>query len=105
MESVGAIQGRDRNVSHAVEHELLKLTMSTRGMIIVRCVIKILSAGASLYIVSLVVRAANVTMKERRTLVMLVREGPPHKGHLDLLSCAASLIRLRITYIKASVKH
>lgn len=91
MESGVAIQGDDHDVSHTVEHRLLKLTMSTRSTIIVPCAMKILSGGPNIFTVSLIVRAANVTIKERRTLVMLVRESLPHKGCLDLVPCAASL--------------
>lgn len=88
-------------MSHAVEHGLLMLTMSTRSTIIVPCAIKILSGGANIFTVSLIVRAANVTIKERRTLVMLVRESPPHKGYLDLVSCVASLAAVILPFTSA----
>jgi flavin prenyltransferase len=61
----------------------------TRGMIVAPCTIKTLSAVANSFTYNLVVRAADVTLKERRPLVLMVRETPLHKGHLDLMSRVA----------------
>jgi 4-hydroxy-3-polyprenylbenzoate decarboxylase len=61
----------------------------TRGMIVTPCSIKNLSAIANSYDADLVARAADVTLKERRPLVLMVRETPLHKGHLNLMARAA----------------
>jgi 4-hydroxy-3-polyprenylbenzoate decarboxylase len=61
----------------------------TRGMIVAPCSIKNLSAIANSYDADLVARAADVTLKERRPLVLMVRETPLHKGHLNLMARAA----------------
>lgn len=61
------------------------------GMIIAPCSVKTLSGIVHSYADSLVIRAADVTLKERRPLVLLVRETPLHLGHLRLMTQAAEL--------------
>ena len=61
----------------------------TNGMVVVPCTIKTLSGVANSYTENLIVRAADVTLKEGRKLVLVVRETPFHAGHLRLMSMVA----------------
>ena len=63
----------------------------TKGMIVAPCSIKSLSAIANSFGADLVSRAADVTLKECRPLVLMVRETPFHLGHLRLMARATEM--------------
>ena len=66
-------------------------SFQTCGMIVAPCSIKSLSAIANSFGADLVSRAADVTLKERRPLVLMVRETPFHLGHLRLMVKATEM--------------
>lgn len=63
----------------------------TEGMIVAPCSIRTLSAITHSLADNLLVRAADVTLKERRRLVVMPRETPLHTGHCKLLYEASQL--------------
>jgi flavin prenyltransferase len=63
----------------------------TLGMVVAPCTVKTLSGIANSYNENLLIRAADVQLKEKRKLALLFRETPLHKGHLRLLTQAADM--------------
>ena len=63
----------------------------TAGMIIAPCSIKTAAAVAACYADTLISRAADVTLKEGRPLILLIRETPLHVGHLRMMLALAEM--------------
>ncbi len=80
------------DVVHRVDNQAASIasgSFQTHGMLVIPCSIKTLSAIANCYADNLLVRAADVVLKEQRKLILVVRETPLHKGHLELMRRAA----------------
>jgi 4-hydroxy-3-polyprenylbenzoate decarboxylase len=63
----------------------------TLGMVVAPCSVKSMSEIASGVTTSLLARAADVVLKERRRLVLMVRETPLHRNHLRTMAELAEL--------------
>ena len=72
-----------------IEARIASGSFVTEGMLVVPCSIKTLSGIANSYASDLIVRAADVCLKEGRKVIMVVRETPLHSGHLRLMQYAA----------------
>jgi len=66
-------------------------SFKTDGMVVVPCTVKSLSGIANSYDDNLITRAADVMLKEKRRLILVVRETPLHKGHLEMMTRVADL--------------
>jgi 4-hydroxy-3-polyprenylbenzoate decarboxylase len=85
LESLGDVIHDSGNLAASISSGSFK----TDGMIVVPCSMRSASAIAYSLNDNLLVRAADVCLKERRTLVMVVRETPLHVNHLRNLTRAA----------------
>ncbi len=87
VEALADVQYRLNDVAAAVSSGSFK----TMGMVVIPCSMKTLSGIANSFSANLLLRAADVTLKDRRPLVLLPRETPLHLGHLRLMVTAAEM--------------
>lgn len=85
VEALASVVHQHRDIGASISSGSFR----TAGMIVAPCSIKSLSGIVHSYNDNLLARAADVCLKERRTLVLLVRETPLHLGHLELLTQAS----------------
>jgi len=80
-------------------------SFQTMGMLVAPCSIKSLSGIVNSYGDNLLTRAADVCLKERRRLVLLVRETPLHLGHIELLGRACQYGAVILPPVPAFYNH
>ncbi len=81
VQAMADVVYEDRDIAAAISSG----SFITSGMIIIPCSIKTLSGIANSYNDTLITRAADVVLKEKRKLILGVRETPLHLGHLRLM--------------------
>jgi flavin prenyltransferase len=77
----------------------------SEGMAIIPCSIKSLSGIANSFNENLLIRTADVTLKERRKLVLVVRETPLHLGHIELMLQASRMGAILLPPVPAFYFH
>jgi len=87
VEALAARRYSNKDIGAAVASGSFK----TAGMVIAPCSIKTAAAVAHCTADTLIARAADVTLKEGRPLILLVRETPLHLGHLRVLTALAEM--------------
>ena len=87
VEALADVVHSDQNLAATIASG----SYQTDGMIIVPCAMKTLSGVVNSYADNLVVRAADVVLKEHRRLVIVPRETPLHVGHCRLMFEAAQM--------------
>ncbi len=96
------------NVSYDIKNlgaDISSGSFLSEGMVIIPCSIRSLSGVANSYNENLLIRTADVTLKERRKLVLLVRETPLHQGHLELMIRASRMGAILLPPVPAFYFH
>jgi len=95
-------------VSHDIKNlgaDISSGSFLSEGMVIIPCSIKSLSGIANSFNENLLIRAADVTLKERRKLVLVVRETPLHLGHIELMLQASRMGAVLLPPVPAFYFH
>ncbi|MDQ2857903.1 MAG: UbiX family flavin prenyltransferase [Candidatus Eremiobacteraeota bacterium] len=87
LDALADVSYADDNLAAAISSG----SFLTDGMLVIPCSMKSASAIAYSLNANLLVRAADVTLKEKRKLVLVVRETPLHLGHLRTLTQLAEI--------------
>jgi 4-hydroxy-3-polyprenylbenzoate decarboxylase len=87
FESLAGVVHHDENLAAPISSGSFK----TDGMLVIPCSMKTAAGIAHAYNANLLVRAADVCLKENRRLVLVVRETPLHLGHLRTLTALAEI--------------
>jgi flavin prenyltransferase len=87
VERLAGVVHRDDDLAASVSSGSFK----TEGMLVIPCSMKTASALAYSFNANLLVRAADVCLKEKRRVVLVVRETPLHLGHLRTLTQLAEI--------------
>jgi flavin prenyltransferase len=87
VEALAAMRYSNKDIGAAIASG----SFQTSGMVIAPCSIKTAAAVAHCAADTLIARAADVTLKEGRPLILLVRETPLHLGHLRVLTALAEM--------------
>lgn len=90
MAAIAALPVRRHNVDD-IGTTIASGTVATAGMIVAPCSMRTLSAIAHSLADNLLVRAADVHLKERRPLVLIARETPLHLGHLRSMTAVTEM--------------
>jgi len=80
-------------------------SFETNGMVVIPCSTKSLSGIAHSYNENLLTRAADVTLKERRKLILAIRETPLHQGHIELMLQASRMGAILLPPVPAFYFH
>lgn len=81
VEDLASVTHRFRDIGASIASGSFR----TMGMVVIPCSMKTLSGVAQSFSDNLMLRAADVVLKDRRRLVLVTRETPLHMGHLRLM--------------------